>query len=317
MNWRKNKTKRERRYGAFPLKIFAVLLALTVWYAIHEKISNEIMLENIPLKIKTSNKLAVLDSSIKTVDILFRGSRKDIAEIDRERLQVEIDLRNGVAGTNQVVRFSSEDLIINSHARPVLFKPSTIKVRLDRRMTRKVPIKHDLIGTPMTGWKIEKVSLHPGVVEISGPARNLSDLDYIKTRPIDLNEIDQSFKVRKGLVLPRGLDQSEMDPEQVLIEVVLKNRIAKMPLESVPVRALCRRENGVGVSIIPGNVDLILKGYPDRLEEINLDQIRVYVDCFDLESTTDYELPVRVDLPDGVRADSIRPDYVQVRIQKE
>ncbi len=60
---------------------------------------------------------------------------------------------------------------------------------------------------------------------------------------------------------------------------------------------------------------VVLRGSPDKLESLTARDLTIYVDCTELTELTEYEVPVRVDVPEGIQVEKTEPSVVQVTIQ--
>jgi len=106
------------------------------------------------------------------------------------------------------------------------------------------------------------------------------------------------------------------EPERVSVEMELVERVATHRIEKIPVRSLLASEDSRVVKIRPEKVDVVLRGSPPRIEQLNASDVYVYVDCSELTESAEYEVPVRVDVPLGVQAEKIEPAVVQVVVKK-
>jgi len=108
----------------------------------------------------------------------------------------------------------------------------------------------------------------------------------------------------------------ETDPDRVLVELNLIERVATQRVENIYVRPLLTSDDSRAVKIRPEKVTLILRGSPQRIADLNVQEVYAYIDCSELTEPAEYEVPVRADLPFGVQVDKIDPPVVQVVVKK-
>lgn len=304
-----------RRNGG--MKLAALLLASVLWYSIREAISFETVLNDVPIDILHDDGWAVLDRSDETVDIRFRGSRADIANVSREQTKVIVDMKGLATGGQHLVPLRPDHVKIGgSGARAVYLRPERITVSLDREGERPVPVKADIQGAVPDGYEVEKIVCTPASVLLKGPLARLQEVDMLRTQPIDFEGRVQSFKVRKSVAPPSSVWTARMEPDRVLVEVALKESAALRTMENVPIKLLALPGSKSAGRVDPTRVNVVLQGRSEILGAMSVAQMRAYVDGSDLTTPARYDLPVQIHLVgvSGVRVISIEPQSVAVTI---
>ena len=72
---------------------------------------------------------------------------------------------------------------------------------------------------------------------------------------------------------------------------------------------------GATISLVPDTINLTISGSQQKVDRIRPENIMAYVRCDELDAATTYDIPVQVDLPDGVILDSTEPSVVKVSIK--
>ncbi len=108
----------------------------------------------------------------------------------------------------QAVREPGEHTIpINAHSvdlpagvRLIRAVPSQIRVRFERRVQAKVPVKAHL-GAPPSGYRVVAAEIHPGTLAIEGAQSRVEQVRNVETDPIDLADVlgKSQFRVRAYL----------------------------------------------------------------------------------------------------------------------
>jgi len=295
------------------LKLVCLVLAFAVWQGIRESTSQERVVSEIPVMITTGPGRAVLDQSTDVVSIRFRGSLDDVRFISRDQVSVEMDLSDRTDRLRQTLKFTPRYVQAPSSAHAVEFFPPEVPVTTAREVVQDLPVKASMQGTLPEGIQLEKVVCDPAAVRIRGAERRLLSLEQVHTVPVSLDGRYNSFKTHVSIAAAGQPWVAE--PDRVAVEVSLVERFATRRLEKRPVRPLLASDDSRVVLVRPEQVDVELKGTPQRIEQLNPENVYTYVDCTDLTEPTSYEVPVRVDLPPGILIEKIEPSVVEVTVK--
>ena len=297
----------------------SLVLAVIVWYAIREAISFETVLRDVPIQVRAGEGLTVLEQSHDTADIRFRGARSDLAQLDPERVRIQVDATaTGAAekGARMRVKLRPSNVRSPSGAIPVRIEPDEVSFSVDREGERQVPIKAEFQDTPPEGYEIGSVTCSPATVLMKGPLSKLEDVDVVHTLPIDLQGRVQSFRVRGSVLPPSVFAGARVDPDRVMIDVGIVEHAAVRRLQAVPLMVLVRPGLGCGVDLQPSTVHIQLQGRAAGLEALDPTTIQAFVEAATLDRGASYELPVRVYLPSGIRLQSVEPSSVKVTVHE-
>ena len=295
------------------LKLLCLVLAFAVWQGVRESTSFEVVVADVPLIITAGDGHAVLEQSSDVVSIRFRGSREDISFISRDQVSVELDIAERADRLRQSIKLLPRHVKTPSRAHAVRLYPSEVTVTTDREVERLLPVKATFEGELPEGIQLEKSVCVPASVRIRGAEQRLRDLEQVRTVPIRLDGRYNSFKTYA--VVANGQPWAAM-PERVLVELELVERVATRRIEKTQVRPRQVSDDTRVVKIRPEKVDIVLRGSPQRIENLNTQDVYVYVDCAELTEPAEYEVPVRIDVPLGVLVEKIEPPIVQVVVKK-
>jgi YbbR domain-containing protein len=166
------------------------------------------------------------------------------------------------------------------------------------------------IGEPAPGYRLLSVTADPPSVLVEGRPAQVSNLTTVKTEPIDITGLTQSFQQTASLDLPPGIT---VDPETVVnVNIQIEPILTTSTYNRVPVlRGLSSRYEA---TVNPGQVRVVLFGPLPVLDSLVEDDIRVTLDLFGLEPGT-YSIEPDVDIPDrGIELRSVQPAVVTVTI---
>jgi YbbR domain-containing protein len=292
-------------------KLVALLLALVTWYAIQPSISHETILSDIPLRISVDTGWAVLEQSVGSVDVHFRGSREAIRFMSLDDIEVLVDVRGQDYSDSFTVPVDVKNVRTTmGGVRPTFIRPSEVTLSVDKEEDRLVPVRVHIQGEPPPGYEIESMMAIPAAVVVSGPRQRLDAIEAIRTTPIDMEGRLQSFKLRVGLVSPSRTWVARMDPDRVEVDIMLLEQSAAITFTNIPINLLGRPAH-VLTAIVPDThtVTVEVVGRSELLDTLRRDSIRAYVDlnAVPVDGLPRTSLPVRVHLPPGIRLERVDP----------
>jgi YbbR domain-containing protein len=295
------------------LKLLSLILAFITWHAIQDTISFETVISDVPLTFRADEGWAIMDRSTDTVDIHFTGSQEELRRLSADYVSLEVDVR-GVEGTS-ALSLAPTDVVAPSGVRAVYIRPEVVKVSLDRDAEKLVPVKAELQGSCPEGYGIEKALCVPSAVMVRGPKSRLDAIQSVRTQPVNLDGHVSSFRERVSVAAPSPTWEAEVEPERINVEITIIEQSARRVFEEVDVTALIRAGGSLDVDLSPARVSVTLQGPTEGLDRLELSDIRAYIDCTALEPAARYELPVRIDVPNGIRVVETDPDIVSVNIR--
>lgn len=298
------------------LILFCIVLSFLAWQSIRKNIGFEVTVSNIAVDMEVPDGWAVWENSVNRVNILFRGSREDIRYLNNEQLKVVIPLPNPENGKEMAIKLTDLYLRNPTGANVVRFSPAEIVVRLDQEAERLLPVKASVEGTLPDGLEIDRIVCSPASVRVVGARQVLDEMINIHTEALDLKDRQTSFKETVQIALPKS-SRMTVEPDWVSVEVFLEQRSSTQVLEKIPVRTLCSPGDRRNILVSPQTISVTVSGQQQKIEQIRPTDIFAYVNCYDLLEAATYELPVSVNLPDGLQLVKAEPSVLQVEIIPE
>lgn len=289
------------------MKLVALLLGAVAWFAIQPAISFEATISNIPVRVQVDAGWAVLEQSVGSVDVVFRGSREGIRYLDQEDLEIFVDAR-GLGYSEQIVMpLEPRGLRTPPGVRPLFVRPAEVVLTVDQEEDLLLPVREHIQGNPPEGYEVESVRVVPDTVTVSGPRQRLETIEAIRTTPIDMEGRLQSFKLRVGLVSPSRAWTARIEPDRVEVEVNLVERSSSLLLEDVRVHRLFGANVWTNSILDPTHANVTLVGRAELLDALTPRDIRMYVDMTGVQPGEPQELPIRVHVPPRVRVEKVEP----------
>jgi YbbR domain-containing protein len=165
-------------------------------------------------------------------------------------------------------------------------------------------------GEPAPGYRLLSVTADPPSVLVEGRPAQINRLTSVKTEPIDITGLNQSFQQTVLLALPDGVT---VDPDQTInVNIQIEPILTTSTFNRVPILRGLNNQYEAQTSV--NQVRVVVFGPLPVLDSLVEDDIRVTLDLFGLGPGT-YSIEPDVDLPDrGVELRSVQPAVVMVEI---
>ena len=296
------------------IRLVAVVSAVVVWYAIRAATSNSMLVTDIPLAIQPPPDWTVVDRSAKTVDVAFLGTRDDLRYLNRELIKASLDARNREDNNSFTVPLGPANVNAPGNARIDFIRPAQISVRLDRAISKPVPVKVETQNLLPDGYEIEKIAVVPATVQLSGPARRLADIESISTMPVDLDGRIRSINKRRIPLVPvDNMEGVTMDPPAVTLDLSIVERSVNARFENLPILPMLPSGKSIRVDLDPEVASLTVKGRPELVKTLAAEDVRLFVDATEITGKRASKMPVRAVLPNGITFVKTEPATVSAQ----
>ncbi len=298
------------------IRLVSVVVAIIVWYAIRAVTSNATLVTDIPLTIQPPPDWNVVDVSAKTIDVAFLGTRDDLRYLNRELIKATVDARTHADNQTFVIPLGPVNINAPGNARIDFIRPAALTVRLDREITKQVPVKVETQNLLPDGYEIEKTVVTPATVELSGPAQTLDDVESIRTVPVDLDGRIRSINKRRLALVPgENFDGVTLNPAVVTLDLTIIERSVSAVFPDMPIRPLLPTGRSVRADLDPETATLTVKGRPGLMKNLAAEDLRLFVDTTELDGSGSAKLAIRAVLPHGLSLVRTEPVHATVRVK--
>jgi hypothetical protein len=296
------------------LKLLAVLLGALSLYTIRGAISFEVPYQ-IPVEIKVEPGVAILDQSLRSVEVSFRGSQDDLRYLNQKHIHVVVRPNAKETSGSETIQIEPQDVEGAHRVRVVAIRPGEITVSFDHEAERQVAVvRPRILGRPLLGQL--KVEYAPQVVRIRGPKRRLETIASVATEPLDVEGKIESFSTRLRVLTPPDTWVSLIEPSDITADVTILTETTSREFTNVAVVAMIPPGISRDIRLEPAAVKVTVHGRPEAVNSVVANTLLVFVACTSLEAGGSYELPVRVHLPDNLDASAaVEPKTVNVTLQ--
>jgi YbbR domain-containing protein len=210
----------ERRQ-IWSLRVLAVAIAIALWFALsyeNRETRSEKVLEA-DITYMRPDATVILDP-LQRAEVLLSGPQDAVNRVSPTAVTVQVDLREWQPGPANV-NLSADNVRLPPGLRVDRIRPNTLRLTLDRELTRRLPVEVQVVGEPAAGALVGDLTVTPPEVAVTGPESQVSTLDAVQTAPVDLDGHALTFDEVVAVVLPDILAISEIEPPRVTVHVPL------------------------------------------------------------------------------------------------
>jgi YbbR domain-containing protein len=201
-------------------KIFALAAAVLMWSSLMGEEAAEMNMK-IPLELHNVPKGMMVGNEVITdLDVRIFGNQRRLYMATNHPIAKILDL-SGLNEGEHLFILRPEDFELPAGVQAIRVSPSTLSINLTRTVTNNVTVRPVLHGAPADGYVVEDTIFTPSKVKVMGTARDMDNLDWVWTVPIDINEQSSTFTVQARLRWPAG-QIVQMEPSVVSAQIVLK-----------------------------------------------------------------------------------------------
>ncbi len=200
------------------LKLTSLVLASMLWFFVVSKgrsvivVDTAIEFKNIPEKLKVIN-------NRQRAAVSIEGYERLLQKLRQEDINVVIDLAEVKEG-DVVLPLSSDNVTLPKALTVNDISPQTIKLKIEAKEKKTVPVRTVIVGSPASGFRVEKIEAVPDSIQIEGPRSVIEKIYSIKTEPVDITGVTGSFKYNAYLDV--GEKNIKTEPTEVSVSVATK-----------------------------------------------------------------------------------------------
>lgn len=195
-----------RAVEKWPAKVLSVAAAL-ILLVFHRMSTLETRFFSTPLMVETGADLIPASSHTGIVRVSLRGDANSIYPILEEDIETYIDLKkfNAEGWYRVPVQVRKKDSALDVEPLEIAVDPLEISLRLERKISKNVPLTPVFRGAVQSGFDLVSQSLSPANVIAEGPASLLKDAVEFRTDAIDLEGRHEDFNVMVNIINPDPL----------------------------------------------------------------------------------------------------------------
>jgi YbbR domain-containing protein len=174
------------------LKIAAISLAIILWVFVTSRGQSEKSID-VPLEFTNiPSGLEIVNSTVKEISLNIKGQERLIRNTKPLDIRALVDMSKAKKGESTYY-ITREDIKVPSTITVTNISPSSVKVITDETVKKSVKVRPVIIGEPERGYYVKSVEVTPQTVVIEGVRPEVRRFNYIKTEPLDISVLKETF----------------------------------------------------------------------------------------------------------------------------
>lgn len=182
-------------------KGLSVLIAFLLWVAL---VDDPELIETVTVPVEYRNLSGSLDLSPDVPDrvqLQVRGPRGRLNEVSAERTNIVLDLAGMQTPSARTFTVQEGTLNLPPNVTLVRAMPSQLRVKLERRMYKDLPVTVVFEQPLPKGLRVSATEVSPAFIKVVGPESRIVIATALTTEPIDLSEVNVLKPIRVNVLL--------------------------------------------------------------------------------------------------------------------
>jgi YbbR domain-containing protein len=293
-----------------PLRLLSLGIATGLWFFVNTGQRNAFDELNIPISYRRLPAgLVIVNHPADFVKIQVNGPRTLLSLLNPERLAVKLDL-SGIGSGQASYKINPTMFTVPRGTTVTNVSPSEVILDVDQVVQRDIPVHVDVDGKPANGYDLTGVEAKPATVMAIGPSRDVNTVAQITTEPLDIGGANSDLERLVDLENPNP--SVALTAMQVDVKAHVTEKISDREFRSVNVQV---RDSDYKFNIAPNHTTVTIRGPVLKLQGLDPNSL-AYVDAKELTPGS-HEVPVQLELPDGMQVVRQSPEKVRLRLYHE
>jgi len=203
--------------------LLAIVLACLVWYANaldrRERISERQLDASLTL-LNVPPDMVITSEVPSSLSLRVRGPLNRLRSLEPAQTGVVLDLRGSGEGEREF-QVETRNVVVPAGVEVLAVSPSSVPLRLEKVMRRRVPVRARVAGEPAAGMAVAGVRVEPPNAVVSGPRLQLEALSVVPTEPVNVDGADGTLAALVALRAPNPL-MRVVEPLSVRVTVEIE-----------------------------------------------------------------------------------------------
>jgi YbbR domain-containing protein len=293
-----------------PLRLLSLGIAAGLWFFVNAGLRSAFVEINVPITYRRLPAgLVIVNHPADWAKVQINGTRTLLSLLNPERLTVRLDL-TGLGPGQASYKINPSMFVVPRGTTVTSVSPSEVILDVDRVVQRDIPVHVDVDGKPASGYEVSGAEAKPATVMAIGPSRYVNTLAQIATEPLDVSGANIDIERRVDLENPNSA--VVLTAIRVDAKVDVAEKISDREFRAVSVTV---RDSDYKFNVAPTRATVTIRGPLLKLQGLDPNGL-AYVDAKELTPGS-HELPLQVELPDGMQLVRELPDKVKLRLYHE
>lgn len=210
--------------------------------------------------------MVLIDFHTDKIEIKIQADPRILEKINQKDFRYAVDLYTALefdpAGDTEsiepggyLIPVEKKRIPLNSKMTILSMDPSYLSVKLDKKIRKKFKIAVPYTGVPPTGYMVLEAATEPSHAELEGASSTINAIEQLKTKPIDLTNIHESFKKNIPLDID-NLSITSRPANIVMVTIPVQERLIEKTID-LPVKVLNAESKAI---VEPAHINIKVKG---------------------------------------------------------
>ncbi len=255
------------------LKLLSVAVAVLLWLVVSgDPVVERTVRVGLELQ-RTPDGLELVGTVPDTVSVRLRGRASELSGLGPADISVVVDLDSARPGRRLFTLTSN--LVTAPYGLDVMqITPATLTLGFEPRVTRVVPVRPQIEGTPAPGHGVTNVSVTPSQVRIEGPEGAVGGLTEVPTEPVSVERATTLVREAVAFDLPESGVRLVGGTGTAVVTVTVSADTTERTIAGVPI-AVRGLASGVAV---PASASVTVQGASDVVRGLTPADILLYIE---------------------------------------
>lgn len=292
------------------LQILSVIIAFFLWLYVLSSADTKVE-KIVHVHFVLPEQYSISNMPQKKIKYYLNGPRAFVRSFSHSNDHIKLNVKRQFSPSKKSYEFSVNDVGIKFPfgVNVENIEPKVIKVDIEQKLTRKLPVKLQTVGNIPSDHKMMQWTLYPDKVEVSGPKSIVQGLKEIKSMSASLSGITESGK--KVLNLITIDERVKFAQDNVEYQYEVQPTRANMIIKDIPIRFLSTK-------VLLGSnrrfVNLMVLAESGKNINLKKEKIKVIAEIPD-NAKGKVNIELRANLPDGLHLLEIMPKSIEVDLK--
>ena len=216
------------------MKLLSLIIGASLWYFVVGEDRVDLIV-SMPLEIRNlPTNLVIANQYKKDIEVAISGPRRLIQEMRQQNTSLPIDLGKAEPGA-MVIQNEAKSIPLPQGISVQRVQPATLTFLIDRLIQKDFPIKPVITGKIADGFTLEKITLKPPQISVTGPQSTLEKEQELRTSSINIEGITHSSTLQVHLDLNESLvkliGETVIDVEVATHENMVRKKVTKVMIK--------------------------------------------------------------------------------------
>jgi YbbR domain-containing protein len=288
------------------LKIFTLILAIFLWFWVSLNSNVEVQ-KSFIVQLKPLAGTALSYQSHENIAVTLVGPKNELIKFYEQKPFIKVNVKKEYNANPQVLFLNPTHFQLPFGIRIQKIEPQEIQYSIDQEMIKNLPIHVIKKGEVPLDHTIISETYSPKMVQVTGAASILKEIDKIDTEEVWLNELVGLGTKNIQLIKPH--QSLSLSPDKIQASMKIRPERANLVLKKIPITFVSQKLiKKVEKKLV--NV-LVLKDKKYSSQVVSPEDVKVFAKVLPSERKL-LEVELTAELPPGLYLKEIQPQKIKV-----